>query len=176
MEPFEEAASTTPTPKWKIALIPILAATLIWNLSGSGTGSSNASPEFAAEDTNASVSSGAARLDSLVESLPPWPQFSLEQLVKHDPFALNGELKSLTSKLNPTVASELDEGSIQPTGGARMTLDELSKKNPVTAVIDGPRGRAAIIDSRIVRVGDVLEDGIRVVGIQKSGVIVEITN
>ena len=48
--------------------------------------------------------------------------------------------------------------------------------NPVRAVTIGRNGAAALVDSRIVRVGDELEAGIRVVAIERNAIVVEMVD
>lgn len=175
-----KAASLT-TDKRKIALIPILTGILIWNLSGSGDQADSGATDNSATQsvemlTEADGLSRQLRSNQNRALLKNWPQFELEDMVKFDPFALSGALaeRSGLQDAERLLASQPEATSkISPD-----TPDETpdSMKNPVRAVAIGQHGAAALIDSRIVRVGDQLEEGIRVVAIERNAIIVEMVD
>ena len=172
-----KAASLT-TDKRKMALIPILVGILIWNLSGSGDhAGSGATADSATQSaqtlTETDGLSRQLRSNQNRALLKNWPPFELEDMVKFDPFSLTGALaeRSGLQDAEQLLASQPKaESKISP-----GTPDENpdSSQNPVRAVTIGQNGAAALVDSRIMRVGDQLEDGIRIVAIERNAIIVE---
>ncbi len=177
METLETPEAATPTPRWKIALIPLLAATLVWNLSTSNGSHGGSEAEESAANTDSGPGDfSAERGHPPVEKAQPWPEFPLERIVARDPFAMSGELLARTEDSAAQVVATTSTDDFNQPEKTRGSLEELSASNPVTAVIDGPLGRAAIVDSKVVHIGDVLEDRFRIVDILKSGIVVELTD
>lgn len=172
-----------PTPAWKIALIPVLLIGLVWNLMRD----TDTVPEVVAGDQpGARVASGPDRVPSVQDVLVQLERtrqaeqarstLPLEKVLKHDPFALSGRLaeqSGLTSVVESVASSSPRmPGKPQTTASAPRTR---VLKNVVKALLNGPRGPAALVDSRIVRVGDFLEPDVRVVAIQADAIVVELT-
>jgi hypothetical protein len=97
-----------------------------------------------------------------------WPKRNLAQIAQHDPFSLTGELRARSTK---AIVAQFAQGVSPETANERPTL-----KNPVQAIIHGPKGAAAIVENRIVRVGDFVEPGVRVVAIEHNAIVVQIVN
>lgn len=158
--------------RWKPLAIPPLAITLGFLLWGperapSDGGVSIPSPPVAAVSANSSES-GAPQPQQR-----PWPTVDLEQLVRFSPF---DELPSLARRDLPTTPPGEPPAPVLPDAAEEQpgTASWLPPSK-VDAVYQSPRGIVAVIDSRVVRPGDWLEGGGRVVSISVSGVLVELT-
>ena len=168
------------TNKRKMALIPVLVGVLIWNLTGSGD-------ERGSMSVDASVSSEQklTEAESLIRQLERnrqnvsqknWPALELSDIIHFDPFSLAGTLAERSG-----VVSDAELLAAQTESADGEPVDEKSEpkepnENPVRAVAIGKNGAAALIDSRIVRVGDELEAGIRVVAIERNAIVVEMVD
>tara|TARA_R110002072_G_scaffold243821_2_gene403072 strand:- start:49542 stop:50078 length:537 start_codon:yes stop_codon:yes gene_type:complete len=172
-----KAASLT-TDKRKVALIPVLVGILIWNL----TSSSDKAGSGAADNSATLSEQTLTEADGLIRQLRSsqdrtqrknWPQFELEDMVKFDPFSVSGALaeRSGFQAAEQLIASQPEAESHLSPDAADEKADPI--ENPVRAVTIGRNGAAALIDSRIMRVGDQLEEGIRIVAIERNAIIVE---
>jgi hypothetical protein len=86
----------------------------------------------------------------------------LEELLLCDPFVPPGRRSRTTS------AAADDAGPVQPRARWRDDAMELS----VGCVFFSDRGPAAMVNSRVVRPGDVIDDQYRVVEIRPTGIVV----
>ena len=172
------ASPNSKTDKRKIALIPVLAGFLIWNLtSAGGNAHGDAAVDFV-EQSEQTLTEAEGLIRQLRQSQDRasqknWPQFNLNDVVKFDPFSLAGTLAERSGVL---AAEQLL--AAQTETGLDLSVDTVVKEpdpseNPVRAVTIGRNGAAALIDSRIVRVGDELEEGIRIVAIERNAIVVE---
>ncbi|MCH7687514.1 MAG: hypothetical protein IH899_12665, partial [Planctomycetes bacterium] len=102
--------------------------------------------------------------------------------LKHDPFALAPLLANRTVAVVPqdkpqqnqetTDTSHQDEREEQ-IKRLKERIATLQQKQ-VSVVFRSESGTAAIIDSKIVHEGDLLEDGVRIVKIRSDGIVVQI--
>ena len=186
------ADSSTSQPCWtqrvKVALIPALALVLV-------------SVVWPSEDETAAtmdMESGGPHVADSREAIPqqnggvptselirgqsrPWPAITLANVVQHDPFAVPPALLRLTTA--PGAGFEDTQGAPPKHSKGTERADRLSqlqerietlKKRQVSALLRGSKGATAIIDSKVVHEGDLLEDGVRVVEIGPNGVVLEI--
>lgn len=104
-----------------------------------------------------------------------WPDSNLENILSHSPFGIERPPEPSAEELAETEAALAESLLEQP-------QEEVSKKSddePVyvtqrlKVVLHGGKGSAAIVGSRVVRVGDSLEDGSRIVAIRDRKLILE---
>ena len=140
------------SPKLKYALIPVLAAIFGYVLI-------RADGDYA-ESTSLSNNK---KLNVATKIAPvEWPDFSVEEIDKLQPFQTLKQLDDLGAGGNaigndsfPLEASvsEVASGSVE-----------------VRAIFQTPNGAVALLGNRVVRVGDVLDDGRRITAIHAQGV------
>ncbi len=104
-----------------------------------------------------------------------WPSFALHEIIALDPFP--------APERPPVTPAEAARPAPQPNG---LTLSD-SLHDPVMATrasvadsiqaiyFDGTRA-AALLGSRVVRIGDVLEDGTTVIDVGAEGIVVQTTD
>lgn len=157
------------TAQWfKLALIPALGVGLLvvlWQQPKAQT----------AETTTLSVQGqGEASprdASTVAETVPPrpiWPKARLEDLIAFNPFDAK---QAHGLEPAPQSEHEVNERSATHTG-------DKSRSRPVTsgevqAIFVDAHGSAAVLDFGIVRVGDVLPSGDRVVEITREGIKLE---
>lgn len=170
------------TDQMKRVLIPALTLVLLFVLFR--TDDSEPSEASEAESTTEAETSlrepiqpdSGAEMPAVVRR---WPRVELPALLKFDPFTLPAALR-----INSQVASVIEKpaSDIQKQEEAeRQTERErlmarataLLQKN-VSVVYQNESGTVALIDSRPVRVGDHLEEGIRIVEISLEGIVLQI--
>ncbi len=102
---------------------------------------------------------------------PPWPTFSADAAAQYDPFAMP---EALTRQLTEARKSPDALKSNNPASTRNARADSLAalRSKGTAAVLRSERGAAAVIGSRVVRVGDVVE-GYRVVSIDPQGIMLE---
>jgi hypothetical protein len=176
------ASLNQPQGKLKAALIPVLAlvlATVVWP-----RGEDGEVYDSAEVSSPASPETGPATRIARTESRRPLPQFDLAATLTYDPFAMPPSLLALTEA--PVVPDELaerdasaDEASAKtPTAdlaalAARQRIQQ-ARQLQVSAIFVDSQGAAALIGSQVVRAGDLLPDGLRVVSIAPEGVKVRL--
>ncbi len=164
--------NATPGDRLKLAIIPVLclvlAAVLFW-------------PDGQQGNTVSAVDSAGGALPSLPQTslhqpLPeamhrPWPTAQLDDVVALDIFqTLRSQRPVVTSeaKINATDPDPLNvTDDLDPVPAPRIAVGNLQ------AVYQDAQGMVAILDSRIVRVGDVLPDGTRVAAITSKEIFVQ---
>jgi hypothetical protein len=177
-----------PTPPWKIAMIPLLGLGLLFVLWPS---SSEPSADSAAATVTPEASAPAVTASPPVQEkasapansgLPKkWPVMELASILQHDPFAQPTALDKVAAGVVPSSSSDPEQPPAEaepvesPEHQKRVAewLVALKQKQ-VSAVFVSPRGASALVDSKVVREGDVLEEGIRVVAISAAGIVVRI--
>ena len=170
-----EAARLT-TPAWKIAVIPLLTIVFRWSLS---TGDEESLEVATVAETSVEVESASSLDSSLALSelhreqfdVKPWPAIASETIAEFDPFSLSGELEQ-RSTVTPVPEKSQAVASIDEDQTEQQIQDSLSNLQ-LQGIFNGRNGPAALIDSRIVRIGDEINPGLRVVQITASGIIVE---
>ena len=140
------------SPKFKLALIPALAA-LHGMVLMQDTSNPPISPEMETTSRETLVTT---------KKKVEWPQYDWEEIVLMQPFPRSKELDESTS------ADELSEND-----AARPEVEqEIVPEDPlkVRAVFQTPNGASALLGDRVIRVGDVLPNGKRVTAIHSDGI------
>lgn len=177
---LQNSKESAKTDKRKMALIPVLAGVLIWNLTGSDDDRSSISV-----DASASSAQKLTEAESLIRQLERnrqnvsqknWPAFELSDIIDFDPFSLTGTLAERSGVVSDAELLAAQTATADGVAGDDKIESKEPDVNPVRAVAIGKNGAAALIDSRIVRVGDELEAGIRVVAIERNAIVVEMVD
>ncbi len=104
---------------------------------------------------------------------PPWPAPSLEDALRHDPFAAPATLQTAPSA---AAAKPSEDARREAAAKRKAELDQalarLRQEGVKVVVGSGERGNAAIVGTRVVRVGDDL-NGFRVIAVEPSGIQIE---
>lgn len=140
------------SPKFKYALIPVLAAILGYVL----IREDGAYLESDSMGNNQGVNV-AAKIAPV-----EWPVFSIEEIAMLQPFQT---LKQIDSLGGHDGSTGTDSFTVD-----RSHSDAANGPVEVRAIFQTPNGAAALLGNRVVRVGDVLEDGRRVTAIHPHGV------
>ena len=188
-------STTTPPSKLgrlKLALIPVLVLILIlvfvWPSADDVLPADNSETvrqgTQQSHRTDATTEGNAAGLSSvpMERTQKTWPAIRLASILKHDPFALAPLLANQTVAV---VSQEEPQQNQETTGTSHQDEREEQIKRmkeriatlqqkQVSVVFRSESGTAAIIDSKIVHEGDLLEDGVRVVKIRSDGVVLQI--
>jgi hypothetical protein len=138
--------------KVKYALIPVLAAILGYVLI-------REDGDFA-EST--SLSNNPKQHVGATIAPVEWPQFSVEEIALLQPFQTLKQLDSLGVGDSATGNESIPQEALG--GGEAIGPVE------VRAIFQTPNGAAALLGNRVVRVGDVLDDGRRVTAIHPQGI------
>ena len=140
------------SPKLKYALIPVLAAILGYVL--------------IREDGDYAESTSLSNNQKLnvAAKIAPveWPDFSVEEIALLQPFQTLKQLDDLGAGGN---AIGNDSFPLEASGS-----DVASGSVEVRAIFQTPNGAVALLGNRVVRVGDVLDDGRRITAIHAQGV------
>ncbi|MGE0610591.1 MAG: hypothetical protein AB7O62_26110 [Pirellulales bacterium] len=171
----------TPAERRKLALLALLAVlfvvVLYWQFAGAG--GSPAAADLAVARPPRTVypaaipeSHGTARRD--------WPTADLSETIAHNPFRMPAQF---IPPPEPEQVVELDEQAVAAVEQAQAEPieEQLPAVEPppfqwpvkVQAVFVDARGAAAMVDSRVVRVGDRLESGARVIEIAPGHVMLQ---
>jgi len=100
---------------------------------------------------------------------PPWPKLSGQTAAQYDPFAMPEPLARQAMAQGPDSSRDGKGGAAQRNSASHPALAALRSKG-TSAVLRDQNGAVALIDNRVVRVGDVLQ-GYRVVSIDDDGVL-----
>ena len=99
----------------------------------------------------------------------PWPKVRAVEARRFDPFALSPSLARRLADPNVTSAADPAVDPEQVRKAADAERISILRKTGVSVVFQDKQGAVAIVGSREVRVGDLL-DGFRVIGIESDGV------
>lgn len=140
------------SPKFKLALIPALAALL-----GMVLMQDTSNPPIAPETE-------IANRETLVTTKKQveWPRYDWEEIVLMQPFPKLKELEESTP------SDELSENNAANPEAEQEIVPEDPLK--VRAVFQTPNGASALLGDRVIRVGDVLPNGKRVTAIHSDGI------
>jgi hypothetical protein len=166
------------------ALTAILVGVVVLQWGGGGRAAS-------AEDGGSSVERKRARDDSQsnvafgrpaeTEAGDPWKSTSLDGVLDYDPFRLPSaflaeeqqELAAQSQRAEVDVGESERAALLAAARAAReAALARLSEQGFHAFLSGGGKDNVAVIGSRAVRVGDVV-DGFRVVSVEPSGVVIE---
>lgn len=157
---LDRPGKRTPQQWLRIALIPTLAAILLVLTRSLVTGDSQAVEALAMEK---------GEVNSLPTSVVPaatskWPEMKLADVIAFDPFELP---KTEQTRETTVVSSAMDQNAPNRSAAEAASVGE------VQAVYIDSRGTAALVDSKVMRVGDMLPDGRRIVEITTQGIRLE---
>ena len=173
----ETSSATSPrTPVWKLALIPILATILIWTLSSSADEplDSVAAAETTADPNSADLLGSPPAQREFRNSGPasrPWPAVDHRTIAEFDPFTLTGELEQRSTL--PPAAQEPHEVAALAEDHNEQQITKALSEVQLQGIFNGQQGPVALVDSRMVRIGDEIKPGLRVVEITSDGIVVE---
>ena len=149
---------------------------------GTGDGVVSLNPEAVeGADLTSYLAKSRAEAD-VTDAKPAGPSFDVEQVLLSNPFLLPLPLRIAKQAAEESEATEREAGSELPeeendgdgeVSPLRALTDELEQKS-ASIITSTPQGWVAFIDSRVVAVGDYLQEGVRVVEIGPNGVVVEI--
>jgi hypothetical protein len=146
----------------------ILAAVLIVQFGGASAGKDEGGGRKEEYGVAASPSSFILRPSSFPPAPSPWPKLGGQVAAQYDPFAMPEPLAKQTLAER---SEKSRDGKAAPRNPASdPVLAALRSKGTHALFRDGD-GAAAVIDNRVVHVGDVLQ-GYRVVSIDDDGVLV----
>ncbi len=141
------------SPRMKLAVIPILAAILGFVLTKEDD--SHPTPVLQAEKPRETLVSTSAKM--------AWPEFQLEEIAVLQPFRTLKQLENLQTAENQ---EGITSKTVPGTKGQATATEVLQ----VRAIFQTPSGASALLGDRVVRVGDILSDGKRVIAIHPQGV------
>jgi hypothetical protein len=160
----------------KLASIPILGSVLLYLLIRNKPAEQTPAPNVVvASDVKVVESKPAIKpvaIDTVVHS--QWPVYQLRDFEDVDPFdrrALFPELAPVSNS-NESVPSEPD--SLVNT--TSVLVSQRLQQIKIQAVFQTPVGVAALVNDRIVNVGDRLEDGAEVVEIHPDHLVVSVSS
>lgn len=164
--------------RWKLILIPVLACVLILRITFAVGVFGQSDDDTATTEQSESLDVQAGTALKLLAQLRnvkkssgnQLDELSLERVLNYDPFSLQGLLKE-RSEIPKTIDAMLSAGDSKD--DEESADDSPGVAHEIKAIIDGPRGRAVLIGSRILRAGDTIEEGLRIVEIQTDGIIVD---
>ncbi len=175
-EKSDSPSITRPTtPAWKIALVPILAIVLVWNLASPSTRTLDATIAEPSDPEDATIKTTGPHLAAAPFELPQpqlktWPTLDADTIAGFDPFALSGALAQRSIVVAPTHRVKEHVAESEATR-EKTQLEEAARQLNVQGIFKGSSGVAALVDSRIVRIGDEIEPGLRIVQITPTGIV-----
>jgi hypothetical protein len=132
-------------------------------------------PLLAAKSTPTEIDTGRSKqrihalTDSDKPSEPSIPRYDLDSLLAFDPFRpLSNSKEGIAASSD---SSEQSDSTDESSEGSEIAETSAGSSVSLKAVYEDSSGKTAIIGSRIVRVGDVLDNGYRVQLITRDGVV-----
>ncbi|QDU81885.1 hypothetical protein Pla110_36360 [Polystyrenella longa] len=169
--------------KAKMAAIPLLVLVLIWVVYGQFAESDDSLKPVEINTTavaslaptvvtSNSINSSAMQLatEANVEVDREWLESPLERILKHDPFVRTDNLKSL-EELQAASEEEFPEENVA-NNDDQQRVNAAMGEVKTKILIKSEKGSAAYLGSRMVREGDIWEEGIRIKSIDLDGVMV----
>jgi hypothetical protein len=157
-------------PAWKVALIPGLVVVLVIVLL----------PKSEEEPLSVAVAQASSPSEPKKlnrSALPPLPTVELAEALEYDPFQLPESLQALVQLPADIADADQDAADAQIRErelAAHQTRMEGLRQLKVSLVLRTSQGTAAVVNSQVVRVGDELQPGIRVVKIENDSVTVRL--
>ncbi len=170
---------TPPSPiteKLKIVIILVLAISLVVMLyrafSTPGDSQTN-TPPVSSTTSQQVLLTTLTRLPKHTSKNPPrpWPNQTLAEILKHDPFSTTTQ-KLVEGNHPPTAGREESALAAQTEHRDSPTVPWFTNKIP-EMMFHSRHGTMAVIDSQIVREGEILPNGTRVVEIRPDGIVLE---
>jgi hypothetical protein len=146
----------------KLASIPVLGLVLVYVIVRGRNSGDQASVDPAVNlvaDAVPTRASTQALNKSLVQTSYEWPTFELEDLPNVDPFDRQALFPS------PSVVENSSDPSNTLVGKSDRSSADALKPLKIQAVFQSPSGITALVENRVVHIGDRLDDGSEVVGI-----------
>lgn len=192
-----QTGSATPL---QLTLVAGLGGTLIWVLAGQLTVDTPPGPAAAAASSSGSDAAGSARPDSarphtvrpdsarpdsarpgrrpVTRPLPALSDADFERIVQTNPFVtsrseLLGQAPPLEESPRPKPPAEPEPPAPLPLTRRQQGIDRLSDA-PVRLFYSSRRGTAAVLDDRVLRPGDVVEDVGIVTAVTPDGIRVRV--
>lgn len=172
-----------PADRWrhqKLAAIPILALVLAGMLYRNFAGGSDA-PPFAPPPPRlmrVPLHGATAVVPNLISKLDAkqWPKIELEEIIARNPFGTwnSTDVNSAVASSSSTSAQKIGSPSAdsrEPTNQIKLTETVTTEK--VQALYRDAAGAAAIVDSHVIRPGDALEGGFKVIEVTNDGITVK---
>ena len=178
-------AATTSNARVKLALIPLLVLILIYVLTSSRAADDAsattelvdapppAAPVSASPTVDTASPPAAATESAVTVVLPPpkdWPAMPLEEILQNNPFAWPDELAPKALQSDTAVAGS---GGESPQDATRQELLDQLTAAGVSAYYESGQGVVALVGTRLLRVGDVIDGQIRVLRIEPEQVTYE---
>ena len=145
----------------KIALIPVLGFLLLYLVLRGRIGSEESPIDplvTVTSDTTASSNRTQDQEKPLTSAQSDWPEFQLNDLQNADPFDRRMIFPDLSAITSSDQSNTLVGSNNQSSVGALPTIK-------VQAVFQSPSGITALVDNRVLHIGDRLADGSEVIGI-----------
>jgi hypothetical protein len=168
--------SSAITEKLKLVIIPVLAILLIVMLhhAFSGPNDSQTNPPPVNSTTSRQVPPATlTNLPKRTSKIPlrHWPKKTLAEIFKYDPFSTTTQ-KLAKRNQPPTAAREESALAGQMEHRHSSTVSRFTNKIP-EMMFHSRHGTMAVIDSQVVREGEILRNGTRVVEIRPDGIVLE---
>jgi hypothetical protein len=170
----QASRSKIPWERAKLALIPVLllvlAGVLYWP---SDDSAAESVPTLVTQPAVPSLGQSTTHPANATKPKIRWPEYSLNEVIAFSPF-------DPLPMDEGTQAALASADSVQPSdaGGALPSPSQPTTKTlkaeTLQAIYHDGRTAVALINSRLVRPGDLLEEGVRVVEITSAGVVVEV--
>lgn len=184
----ETVTQSPPANRTKLVLIPILGAVLLYVVFTPAEQSevpqlvarpATPAPTPSTPPTSPSIAlttaSPPATTAQKTRTTVTWPSVPLAQVMAINPFQMLPGLKSPTVEL----AEQPPRGAIDPNLAERQEersaqLRAMTKSYRVTALVQTSKGVGAMIGDRVVVVGDVLDERVRISAIREEGIVLEL--
>jgi hypothetical protein len=158
-------SSTTPTPKWKLALIPILLLVLVgtlWNNFSKST-----------DEDMPELLTPANHKKPLVET--NWKLGRKDAAIAFNPFKeISSASKALTNTPTPTLLPSpidaIQSDNIDPVAAQQNSLESLTSQ-PVTLLIRKGKKDIAVIGDQVIHSGQRLDSGYQVEAIDLKRIL-----
>lgn len=161
----------SPTSRWKVALIPALLAVLGYVLWPAGSSAPDSST-----GTTTPAESAAASAATKAVFMPPLPHFDVRAAIEFNPLRTPNPIRDLVLGIPDPEPQPEDTAKLleQETLSRREQILAQVKRLKVSTILSGKEGMAAIVGSKVVRVGDQIEPGVSVIRIDAGGVLVRV--
>ena len=160
----------------KIATIPVLALVFYAVLPRDKTIDPNnktSSPSDKVEHRSASHTREAAA-DKTLKKKPEWPVYCSLDIATTDP---NDKTMIFPATAIPLAGKEPSVSSPQKLISSATTTQTVKMSEvKIQAIFRSPKGIAALVDTRLIQVGDRLADGTKVIEITPDNLIVSVPN
>jgi hypothetical protein len=178
------------TSRVKLGLACVLGVVFVVVLTiqfGGGSDTKGASAAKSTKDHRRVVSRGASAAKAGPQGgdpqatdgcTAPWPRFRVEDVVKHDPFAVSAAFagfQKAAAEAKPDPRQEAlvrERERLERQAEQDRAFAELEREGVKVVIVGSHCGSVALIGSQTVRVGDEL-NGFRVVAIEPDGVVLE---